>query len=81
MFMKISDVKKTDDKKVWESYLGTIQKNNLILESIPEDKDVLVSNNFDSNNINKKVKEPKLLDDLKENVRLDNKINNLNPKI
>jgi hypothetical protein len=79
--MKISNVKKTDDKKVQESYLGTIKKNNLILESIPEDNDILDTNNFDGNNINKKIKETKILEDLKDNVRIDNKINNLNPKI
>ena len=79
--MKISNVKKTDDKKVQESYLGTIKKNNLILESIPEDNDILHTNNFDRNNINKKIKKTKILKNLKDNVRIDNKINNLNPKI
>ena len=31
------DLKKKDDKKVWESYLGSLNKSKLVLEPIPED--------------------------------------------
>jgi len=58
------DLKKKDDKKVWESYLGSRQKDKLILEPIPEYLDILNTNLYDikddikdDNNISIKKKE------------------------
>ena len=38
------DLKKKDDKKVWKSYLGTLNKDKLVLEPIPEDLDIINTN-------------------------------------
>lgn len=60
------DLKKKDDKKVWESYLGTLNKDKLVLEPIPEHLDVHNTNLFDQ-------KEDKNMSNKKKEVLLNDK--------
>jgi len=74
------DLKKKDDKKVWESYLGSLNKSNLVLEPIPEHLDIMDTNQQDKKeyeNISNKKKE-RLLNDKqdvfrKDKLNIDNK--------
>ena len=74
------DLKKKDDKKVWESYLGTLNKDKLVLEPIPEHLDIMHTNLHDKKeyeNISIKKKE-RLLNDKqdvfrKDKLNIDNK--------
>ncbi len=74
--MNISDdLKKKDDKKVWESYLGTVNIDKLVLEPIPEHLDVHNTNLFDQKEDKKKEV---LLNDKqdvfrKDKLNIDNK--------
>lgn len=74
------DLKKKDDKKVWESYIGSLKKDKLVLEQIPEHLDIMNTNQHDKKeyeNISIK-KEERLLNDKqdvfrKDKLNIDNK--------
>jgi len=70
------DLKKKDDKKVWESYLGTLNKDKFVLEPIPEHLDIMDTNLFDQKqdkNMSNKKKE--VLSNDKEDVFRKYKLN------
>ena len=70
------DLKKKDDKKVWESYLGTLNKDKLVLEPIPEHLDVHNSNLLDKKeDKNISIKKKEELFDGKEDVFRKDKLN------
>ena len=70
------DLKKKDDKKVWKSYLGTLNKDKLVLEPIPEDLDIINTNLTDKKEYeNISIKKKEVLLNHKQDVFRKDKLN------